>query len=273
VSNYHYNINATWRVEPTSPAVLGKKFLGVLDAISNAVPGIGDWQLAKPPYRDEYVTVDEARAKPAEWVENNPATHDEIPTPESGYKLMALNAGPAFSPKKVGLTARVGGTIGDTIRFGVGFVQVPSDLETATYLLFRTALLAIIAQFPSVWANAYLYAAGYKDKSLAPGIPPHPATEYNRPWLSYLCAPLTKGLVPPVGVPCERTADGGLLMIAAEERLDPTNPDHMRRSRAMAQVMIARAGYPRSRPGWWSIDEEWPPTEEALRRRGPPKDP
>ncbi len=48
-----------------------------------------------------------------------------------------------------------------------------------------------------------------------------------------------------MGVPAERTPDGGLLMIAAEERLDPANPDHMRRSRAIAEIMIARAGDPK----------------------------
>ena len=268
MSQYYYEINATWRVEPTPPAILGGKFLGVLDAISEAVPGIGNWQLGKPPYRDEFVTIDEARTGLVKWVEDNPATLDDVPDPAAGYKLIAMNVSEIW-PKIVGLTARVGGGRGDSIRFEVGFVDTGSDLETVTYLLFRTALLAIISQWPSVWANAYLYIPDYKDISLAPGVPPHPVSTYNRPWLSYLCAPLTKGLIPPVGVPCERTSDRGLLMIAAEERLDPTNPDHMRRSRAMAEVMIARAGDP-SRPGYWPIDEEWPPTPEALRRRGPP---
>jgi hypothetical protein len=36
-------------------------------------------------------------------------------------------------------------------------------------------------------------------------------------------------------------------MIAAEERLDPTDPDHMRRSRKMAEIMIERAGDPGSK--------------------------
>jgi len=166
-------------------------------------------------------------------------------------------------------------------------VDVPSDPETVTYPLFRAALLAIVTHLPPVWANSYLYISppsdGYEtvsvgdppligirrrrgDISLPPGIPPHPDSSYHRPWLSFLSAPLTEGLVPPVGVPCERTADGGLLMIAAEERLDPTNPDHMRRSRAMAEVMIARAGDP-PRPGWWPIDEAWPSTPEARQRQ------
>jgi hypothetical protein len=78
----------------------------------------------------------------------------------------------------------------------------------------------------------------------APGIPSFPSSSYGIPWLSYLSKPLAAGLTPPPGLLSERTPDGGLLMIAAEDRLDPTNPEHMRRSRAMADIMIARAGDP-----------------------------
>jgi hypothetical protein len=38
----------------------------------------------------------------------------------------------------------------------------------------------------------------------------------------------------------ERTPDGGLLMSAATERLDPTNPEHVRRARILADTMIAK---------------------------------
>ncbi len=46
-------------------------------------------------------------------------------------------------------------------------------------------------------------------------------------------------------------------MIAAEERLDPTNPEHMERSRAIMDIMIARAG---ARPlnGYDKGGKPWP---------------
>jgi hypothetical protein len=59
-------------------------------------------------------------------------------------------------------------------------------------------------------------------------------------------APLAEKLVPPSDIPTERTPDSGLLMIAAQERLDPTNPEQMRRSRKTAEIMIERAGDPGS---------------------------
>jgi hypothetical protein len=267
-TEYSYSIDAVWRIEPTSPALLGNKFVGILDAISNAAPKAGEWLLGLPPYVGGHLTISQARPNIAAWVNENVATMEGVPEPEEGYKLIALNMAEPVS-KMMSLISRIGYRLGDSISFRVGDPVGPSDLETVTYALFRAAMLGIIAYLPPVWANAKVYVPGYTGVSLAPGVPSYSAPNYGRSWLSYLCAPLTEGLVPPVGVPCERTPDGGLLMVAAEERLDPTDPDHMRRSQAIAEVMIARAGNP-PRPGYWPIDEEWPPTEEALRRRGPP---
>jgi hypothetical protein len=55
-------------------------------------------------------------------------------------------------------------------------------------------------------------------------------------------------VLPPPEIVTERTADGGLLMIATEDRLDPTDPEHLRRARIIAETMIARTGYPPSKP-------------------------
>lgn len=268
---YQYGIDIRWRVEPISLVTLGEKFLDILEAISNATPEGEEWQLGKPPYRGDYITIEKARAKPAQWVEENVAIEDNVADPEAGYQLMALRMAEPSS-RMMSLVGRIGGRLGDTINFDVGTVTGPSDLETVTYALFRTVLLTVVASLPPIWANARFSMRDYNDIALAPGVPPPPASSHSGRWLSYLCATLAEGLTPPVGVPCERTPDGGLLMIAAEERLDPFNTDHMRRSRAIDEVMIARLGNP-PRPGYWPLAEEWPPTREALRRRGTDKPP
>jgi hypothetical protein len=46
----------------------------------------------------------------------------------------------------------------------------------------------------------------------------------------------------PAEIHGERTPDDGLLMTATEERLDPTNPEHLRRARILVETMIRRAG-------------------------------
>jgi hypothetical protein len=86
---------------------------------------------------------------------------------------------------------------------------------------------------------------GYSLKRLPPlpSDPTFPYSVFHIPWIAYLSAPLAAGLELPPEIPTERTPDGGLLMIAAEERLDPTNPEHLRRARILAETMIARTGH------------------------------
>ena len=76
-----------------------------------------------------------------------------------------------------------------------------------------------------------------------PSEPTFPDTIFHIPWIAYLSAPLAAGLELTPEILTERTPDGGLLMTATTERLDPTNPEHVRRARILAETMIACTGY------------------------------
>jgi hypothetical protein len=232
-------------VEPTSSAVLGEKFLRALDLIAEAAPEVGSWLIARSPSDRQLISIEDARRIMPKIMEDNVSTDDnDEADPDYGYALMAFN-GRGLRSGSINLTAGAGGRFGDRISFRVGFIDVPSDPAVVTYRLFRAALLSIVGIWPSVWANANAYRADYYKAPTAPGVPPHPYSRFHLPWLSYLSAPLAKGLTLPADILTERTPDGGLLMIAAEERLDPANPEQMRRSRAIAEIMIARAGDPK----------------------------
>jgi hypothetical protein len=60
--------------------------------------------------------------------------------------------------------------------------------------------------------------------------------------MCYLSAERAAKVRAPAGIVTERTPDGGLLMIAAETRLDPQDPQHMKRSRALAELLIEHVG-------------------------------
>jgi hypothetical protein len=77
---------------------------------------------------------------------------------------------------------------------------------------------------------------------VAGGAPLFPYSRYHVPWIAYLSAPLASGLQLAAGILAERTPDGGVLMTAMEERLDPTNPEHLRRARIIAETMVTHAG-------------------------------
>jgi hypothetical protein len=69
------------------------------------------------------------------------------------------------------------------------------------------------------------------------------ATKY-RPQcgIGHPSAPLASGVELPPGTQTERSSDGGLPMIATEERLDPDLLEHARRARILAETLIARTG-------------------------------
>ena len=69
-----------------------------------------------------------------------------------------------------------------------------------------------------------------------------PYSVFHIPWIAYLSAEYAAGVALPCDILTERTPDGGLLMSATTARLDPDNPEHVRRARIIAETMIARAG-------------------------------
>jgi len=87
--------------------------------------------------------------------------------------------------------------------------------------------------------------AGYKLESrpMLPQEPAFPSSPFHIPWIGYLSASLSTGVKLPPEIATERTGDGGLLMIATDDRLDPANPEHLRRARIVADTMIACTGY------------------------------
>jgi len=62
---------------------------------------------------------------------------------------------------------------------------------------------------------------------------------FHIPWIAYLSLELAAGLKLAPQILTERTPDGGLLMSATTEPLDPTNPEHSRRARILAEALIA----------------------------------
>jgi hypothetical protein len=62
---------------------------------------------------------------------------------------------------------------------------------------------------------------------------------FHIPWLAYLSVKLAADLKLAPEILTERTPDGGLLMTATEDRIDPDNPEHLWRARILAETMIA----------------------------------
>ena len=126
-------------------------------------------------------------------------------------------------------------------------------------MLYKAALLASNAIWRPRWACAFAFRVdtiSVPNVEVAPGVvgtridsmarvpldPTFPYSIFHIPWIAYLSAEDATGVTLPSDILTERTPDGGLLMSATTDRLDPMNPEHARRARILAGLMIARFG-------------------------------
>lgn len=241
---FDYSIRSGLPINSESPASIGAKFVEILDALTRIDPTVfAKWEVTDISAMTSQPLAT-ARSRIADIVENN-VGRDEFREPDADYGYSAV----AFSDKvvesrRVHVQIRTGGKFESDICLETGEWNVLPDPAIVTYPIFKESLLTTNAIWPPLWACAHAFKVGYFKVPLAPGAPLFPYSRFHIPWMGYLSASLTKPLVlQPPEIITERTPDGGLLMIATEDRLDPTNAEHLQRARIIAQTMIAHTGY------------------------------
>jgi hypothetical protein len=257
--NFDYLIRSSLPSAPEHPDLLGEKFVDTLDALSSIDPIIfADWQVMDFPKKDS-LPLAKARSCIGTIIEEN-VTRDDFrrPEPYYGYSAVAYTSS-AIKSRRVKLRIKAGGKSKGDTWLQTGDWQVLPDPAIVTYPLFKAALLAVNAIWPPIWACACAFRSntvrvpetypggvqGYRLESL-PMVPNDPTFEdsvFHIPWIAYLSAPLATGITLPREITTERTPDGGLLMIATTDRLDPENPEHLWRARLILEAMLARTGY------------------------------
>jgi immunity protein 52 of polymorphic toxin system len=240
--SFQYTIRADLPAHTESPVSLSAKFLDTLDALSQVDASIfDDWQVIDLPALETFPLAD-VRPRIAEIIGNNvKRDDDEEPDPRLGYAALAFN-GDDRGARGIGFEVTAGGIVDGSAFLRTGGYKVSPDPAMLTYPLFRSALLAVNAFWSPAWACAHVFKMHYDKAPLSAGAPLFPYSRFHIPWIAYLSAPLALGLRLPDEIRTERTPDGGLLMTATEERLDPTNSEHLRSARIVAEAMIARAG-------------------------------
>lgn len=249
---FKYLVCLPFMPRPVSSEWVGSKFLDTLDALtqidSNIFP---DWEVGDLPAMKGYPLA-AARSRIAEIVNHNVA-RDELghPEPESGYAAVAHTT---TSTKSRLMTFWAGTWLGQ-IWLTTGDYKVATDPAIVTFPLFKAALLAMNGIWQQPWACAQAFRSrtaeiptgrgGYKLESLPmiPTDPTFPESIFHVPWFAYLSAPLASGIKPLPGIQTERLADGGVLLVVTEQRLDPDMPDHAQRAHILADFLIERTGY------------------------------
>jgi len=241
--NFSYGIRSDLPSNPEGPTSIGAKFLNTLDALSRIDQTVfSNWNVMDYPARDS-LPLATARPGIAATIDNN-VSRDDFGQPNlyCGYSAAAYT-GHGLGPRRMSLRIRTGGKNAGETDLMAGEYDTFPDPAVVTYPVFKAAMLAINAIWPPVWACAYAFRLDYDKVPLLPGAALFPYSRFHIPWLAYLSAPLAAGIELPPEIKTERTPDGGPLMIATEERLDPADPEHLRHARVLAQIMIARTGY------------------------------
>jgi len=239
-----------------SPHSIGDRFVRTLDALSESEPSIfTNWEITDRPTKSS-VPLATARARIGTMVENNVARGElDEPDPDNGYHVWAFTRVDDRS-REIHLWINAGGKHAGHVWLRTGVTNSPVDLSIVTFPTFKAALLALVANWALPWSSAHAFrsnvamvpvhgGAGLKLESrpMLPQEPTFPRSPFEIPWIGYLSATLSAGLRLSPEIATERVLDGGLLMIATKDRLDPDNPEHLRRARIIAETMIACTGW------------------------------
>jgi len=252
---YTYGICSICGVRRESPASLGMRFVQTLDTLSRIDPLCANWAIIDA-HAVSSSPLAAARSRIVDIIENNVARDDAGgPDPDFGYYVTARTK-KNTDPRNVSFRVVAGGKPSSSTTLEFGDYKVAPDLTIVTYPRFKAALLAINAAWQPQYAFAYAHRVGsvlvpFKLGSLeanqvkgvpqVPGDPTFP-DDFYIPWIFYLSGPFAAALKATSEIQTERTPDGGSLMIAAEGRLDPANPAHVRRARILAETLIACRG-------------------------------
>jgi hypothetical protein len=254
---YSYDIRSGWEGRVDTPASIGAKFTQTLDALGGIDPIFANWQIADS-RKSSLLSLDEAQSRMASLIENGVVRDDfNEPAPEDGYHACAL-AGEVGDPRRVGLRVHAGGKGESWTWLKFADFDVAPDLTIVTFPLCKRALLTINAIWQAPWACVQAFreatvavpidfggvqATRIDSVAQVPSDPTFPYSIFHIPWIAYLSAERAAGLKLSPEIQGERTPDGGLLMTATTQRLDPTNPEHARRARILAETLIACTGY------------------------------
>jgi hypothetical protein len=229
--------------------------VNTLDTLSRIDPLCANWRIIDA-HNVSSSALDVARSRIADIIENNVARDDVgAPDPDFGYYASARTM-KDNDPRNVRFGIQAGGHRSSRAALDFGDYRLAPDLTIITYSRFKAAVLAINADWHPQYAFAYGHREGHvlvpfklgsleahqvKGVPQVPGDPTFPDGFYI-PWLFYLSAPFAARLKLTSEIQTERTPDGGSLMIATEDRLDPANPAHIRRARILAETLIACRG-------------------------------
>jgi hypothetical protein len=202
--------------------------------LSHISPYFGDWQfldrsldpmeMTEENQHEYVIPFEDARTRMTQVFEIGVRRNDfREPDPAGGYSATASN-GEEDESRRASLMAWGGGRLDPraglrVAEFRTAYDAFP-DPAIVTYPVFKAALASVISAWDVRNAQAY------SDELRKHWHQPHKLF-LDLAWMTYLSPELAEGYVPPGDVLVERTDNGGILLIAAQETFVTANERHM----------------------------------------------
>ena len=167
---------------------------------------------------------------------------------EAGYYFTVVNK-EERSPRSAHLQFHAGcsyfwGSPSNSASFGTDEF-IPQDAALFTPVLFRQVLLALVTAWDPNWCKV----GSSETRDLSPPIQETRTPKLQLAWMTYLAPRFALLVTPPKSAIVERTPEGGLLMIASEERFSVANPEHLRVAREIEASLAPVNALPWSERG------------------------
>ena len=229
-----FSFSFSWGGRDTTPAEIGQRLFCSVEALQEIHPLFRSWWFTDL-VAQEYIPIAEARPRISSLIAQG-VTRDDFdePAPEEGYSFLIKNSTESTS-ETVNLRVHDNNHcrmkfFGNSGVFSTEYQEIPAPALIA-YPVFKSVMMAMVRVWGATSAQAIGGDIGVLRRKTGRMFAPA--------WMTYLAPPLLARITPPSGVLSEPTPEGGLLMIAAEETFDPTNPDHMAASWAISDALVS----------------------------------
>src|SRR5579883_2835377 len=220
---------SSWSEDHLTPKDIGAAMLTSLARLTPLCPATRNWLLLKGP-SFEYIPIAKAEEVIEEIVESN-AEWTADWAPGVGYTVLAKGSkipSDFGASDSIHISVTAGGRVNE-FEFEVGDMTQPNDFDLITYPVYSGALRTLATIWPCPWALAKVYLP---DDSF------RPSSVFDIAWIAYLSAPLAAGLAAPPELLAEATPGGGIILSVVQTRIDPSNPEHVRRSALLSAIML-----------------------------------
>jgi hypothetical protein len=223
----NYFIAACWGPRSEKQEALALRFFRMIDALEPINADFEQW------IYDRKTDLNAHRGDFANFIAGKIERDDfgEI-NHNSGYWFGVRSPDKCAPERRFSLQCHAGKSIGDDFANHVIFDEdatVPPAEELHSYIIFRSALLAIVG----AWDPATVEAnCGWLVQRKTYDLHFRPA------WMRYLCPSLAMQANPPASTIVEHLPNGGILLSATDEIFDVDNPRHVAAAEEIAAALV-----------------------------------